>query len=355
MLTLSNLRSGSPQARQRTDVDKMHTKNSRALSPIRLEQSRLSETFPRLLILRRILLKPPSLAMAKRLCDSKIDVHQRQRRRGCHRSKLGEGEGGRLTGGIHHDGAVLPRDGDEVEASNDSSPCSSGGFTLHSDSGYSSALEDDCASQSASLASDPRDSGDTLDQASDLARALAEMGFGSCEPLRYEESRRDPLIGASIWLDDPPRCVQVALAVGAFHDRITGVRIYGWGCMDGHWGVITQMEVWERNPRLRPVVVRARLVAREGKLCVLGKLRPGNPMQEIEIESTSTHDAHLEVLFKIGKPLSRDPGGVVLSSCLRQVPPPCQASMLGGDCSRGHRRHLASLLGHRGRPLRGLL
>ena len=311
---------------------------------------------------------------------------------------MGEGEGGRLTGGIHievtggdaageaihltgipcpsphsssssspffsawacdcpgdHDGAGLPRDGDEVEASNDSSPCSSGGSTFHSDSGHSSALEDDCATESASLASDPSDSGDLLfDQALDHARALAKMGFPDYEDVLYEESRSDPLIGANLWLDDPR--VRVSLVGLVFRDRVTGDRIYGWRCMDGHHcGLITRSEVYKRNPRLQPVVVTARLVSHEGKLCVLWKLLPGKPTQDIEIENRSTDAAHLEVLNKIGEPLSRDPGGVVLSSCLRQVPPPCQASMLGGDRSRGHQRHLGSLLGHRGRPLVGLL
>ena len=44
-----------------------------------------------------------------------------------------------------------------------------------------------------------------------------------------------------------------------------------------------------------------------------------------------------------------------ISSCLRQVPPPCKSSMFGGDCSRGHRGHLGCSLGCRGRLLGGLL
>ena len=143
-----------------------------------------------------------------------------------------------------------------------------------------------------------------------LAEDLKAGGFTEWEAVaKYP----DPLLGAPISIVWHGLVSNRSATIDeCVHEKQSGHRIYGWCTPDGFTGVITQEEIYQRHPDMRPLILTVTCFLDDGAIAVSGHRFSGEATPTIRIHAKKCFHAFVEMKNKFAETLSHNTHGLVL-------------------------------------------
>ena len=146
-----------------------------------------------------------------------------------------------------------------------------------------------------------------------FAEVLKGRGFTDWEAV---DQASEPLRGATISLGYAPaeemQCERGAFLGECVQDKSSGDRIYELYTSDGFTGTITQQEIYNHHPDLRPLVLTVTCFLDEGQTAVSGNRLSGERAHTVHINTKKCYHAYVEMMNKFAEALNHNSHGLAL-------------------------------------------
>jgi|OM-RGC.v1.011607598 hypothetical protein len=160
-----------------------------------------------------------------------------------------------------------------------------------------------------------------------FAAELTEAGYLDYSKVPSYDFHNDPLCDASVKIQLGARALADILGhpvphgarldaraglCGCAHDPNSENRIYRWICTEGSTGIISQKEIYENHPDMRPLVLTVGLLYESGAITVSAHKQSGEEVPAFHHHGKSAWDNFKEMKSHFARILCHDRSGLVL-------------------------------------------